>query len=310
VLLPDLYGGFFSEVIRGIDQAAGRSQFQILISSSHADTGSMLGAVRAMRGRIDGLIAMVPDRGSLETVTQAALRFPLVLLNPYERPAAFSSVTIPNRDGASVLVSHLIETGHRRIAMLCGPEGNGDADERRLGYRDALRGAEIPLLPELEIAGDFTEHSGYVLARKVFLLDPAPTAVFAANDQMALGLLSALRDAGIAVPGDVAVAGFDDTMIARYLSPPLTTVRVDAYEMGRAAVRLLLDALSSPDDAPISEEVVPAQLVVRRSCGCPAEADRVIGIPPGSRASVSTSTRQTGDGVAAAGLNAALPRES
>jgi LacI family transcriptional regulator len=305
ILLPDLHGGFFSEIIRGIDEEARRAHFQILISSSHANSLAMLAAVRAMRGRIDCLIAMAPERESMETVTRTDHRFPVVLLNPFGNPSGFNSVAISNREGARALVSHLIETGHQRIAMLSGPQTNGDASERLEGYRDALNLAGIHPDPALVIVGDFREDSGYQLAERVLDLDPRPTAVFAANDQMAIGLVSALREAEIAVPESIAVAGFDDTMIAGYISPPLTTVRVDPHALGRAAVAMALKVISNPNDLSTTRELVPTTLVVRRSCGCSTNSAHQVRVSRRTRQPVSNSSSEPVNPAPGAGFETA-----
>ncbi len=268
VLLPDLYGDFFSEVIRGIDQAARRAHFQILLSSSHADPIEIVAAARAMRGRVDGLIIMASDRGTAEAVLGFLGRQPLVFLNPYLDPDGCSAVSIDNRAGGRSAVEHLIALGHRVIATVRGPEGNIDAEERLGGYRDALAGAGLSASPQLELPGDFTETAGFRAVSGLLAAVPRPTAVFAANDAMAAGLLGGLRDAGVAVPGEMAVVGFDDIGVARCLTPPLTSVRVDVCELGRRAVQLLLETVGPDGPAPCRREVLPARLVLRESCGC------------------------------------------
>jgi LacI family transcriptional regulator len=274
VLLPDLFGEFFSEIIRGIDHAARTARFQVLVSSSHADTAELVAAARAMRGRIDGLIAMVPDCGSADAVCQLARQFPVVLLNPPATIDGCRKVSVANFEGAQAVVHHLVRLGHRRIALLQGPPGNVDADERRRGYREALRESGLPVDPQLELAGDFTEASGYQAAAAALRLRPRPQAVFAANDYMAIGFMGSLRDAGLRVPQDMAVTGFDDIAIARYLSPPLTTVHVDAYQLGERAFRSLAGLLDAPRTRRREHEVLVPTLVVRRSCGAgPANAE-------------------------------------
>jgi LacI family transcriptional regulator len=267
VLLPDLYGEFFSEVIRGIDHAARQVKQQVLISSSHADTNTVLSAARAMRGRIDGLIMMAPDQGSIEPIHQIARRFPVLLLNPRSAVAGCSTVSISNFEGARTVVGHLLSLGHTRIAIVNGPKGNVDAEERRRGYRDAFARADLPASATLELCGDFTESSGFDSAQDLLRLWPRPTAVFATNDAMALGLLSALQTEHVRVPEDLAIVGFDDIAIARYASPPLTTIHVDAFELGERSVQLLLQAMSSETGRACHDEVLPAPLVIRRSCG-------------------------------------------
>lgn len=275
VLLPDLFGEFFSEVIRGIDHAARDHKLQILVSSSHADTDELVAAARALSGRIDGLIAMVPDKGSAAGIQQIARRFPMVLLNPRFLVPGCASVSVANYSGTSAVVGHLVALGHRRIAILKGPPGNVDAEERLRGYRDSLLTAGIDLDPALEFQGDFAESSGYQCGRAIARLRPRPSAVFATNDYMAIGLLGALRDSRVEVPRQMAVAGFDDIAIARYLNPPLTTVHVDSYEMGMRAALSLIEIMgrTSPNGREAIE--MPAILVVRNSCGSP--------VAPGAR---------------------------
>lgn len=264
VLLPDLFGEFFSEVIRGIDREARRERFQILISSSHANSDEFIAAARSMRGRIDGLVAMTPDANSVAAIHEIQRSMRVVLLNPWSAVEGCDAVSIGSFEGAAALTRHLISLGHRRIATVTGPEGNIDAYDRLRGYRMAIEEAGIEADADLVIPGDFTEASGYASVAKILGRRPRPTAVFAANDYMAIGLLGALRDARIPVPEDLAVAGFDDIPIAQYLSPALTTVRVDAYALGQRAVQLWM----RPDAGNgVRRESLATRLVVRGSCG-------------------------------------------
>jgi LacI family transcriptional regulator len=169
------------------------------------------------------------------------------------------------------VTTHLLGLGHRRIATITGPERNTDARERLEGYRLALRDAGVAPQPELEIPGDFTEHAGYAAAARLLAMDPRPSAVFAGNDNMAIGLMSALSDAGIQVPAELAVSGFDDIALARYVSPPLTTVHVDAFHLGERSVEMLSHLLGSTDSRSLpSHELLRTRLVVRGSCGAAA----------------------------------------
>ena len=271
VLLPGLYGEFFSEVIRGIDDAARREKLQILVSSSHTESDTLLWAARSMRGRIDGLIMMAPHEHAAPVVEQIARAFPVVLMNTRPGGGRWSSVSIANFDGAYAVAQHLLQQGHRSIATIRGPDGNVDADERLRGFRAAVSDCALQGCCVIETPGDFTESCGYRAASAILRAKPRPTAVFAGNDSMAIGLVSALRDAGVEVPGDIAVAGFDDIPIARYMSPRLTTVRVDAYELGsRAVLRWLANRRTHRQDA--SHEVLPTTLVVRESCGTHLES--------------------------------------
>jgi LacI family transcriptional regulator len=267
ILLPDLFGEFFSEVIRGIDHEARKERFQILVSSSHAGTEAIATAARSMRGRVDGLIVMAPDAGSPHLIERITRKLPVVLLNTGPAVPGCRAISVANVDGARAAVRHLLELGHRRVAIVKGPHGNVDAAERLRGYREAMADGGHETRIDLELEGDFTESSGYRAAAALLKLNPRPTAVFAANDYMAIGLMSALAEAAIRVPGQMAVAGFDDIPIAHYLRPALTTVHVDAYELGSRAMQLLISALSDDGLAPCLPEVIPTTLVVRESCG-------------------------------------------
>jgi LacI family transcriptional regulator len=281
VLLPDLYGEFFSEVIRGIDRAARREGYHLVVSSSHADASELFAALQTMRGRIDGLIAMAPDLESPAAFEESATRFPIVLVNPGFDSERCASVATDNVGGARAMVRHLVAAGHRDIAFIAGPANNRDAVQRLQGYRAALRELGIAPSPGLEVHGGFTESSGHEATRELLERVPRPAAVFAANDCMAVGALSALHEAGLRVPDDVAVTGFDDIAMASYLSPRLTTVRVEASRLGERAVQILFGAMQGGDGASVPHEILPTSLVVRESSGAPAEQDSRAHATPG-----------------------------
>lgn len=270
VLLPDLYGEFFSELIRGIDRAAREAGYHILVSTSHNERAEVEAALQAMRGRVDGLIVMVPERGVDELAATLARPLPTVLLNqrtvdggPHNR------IVVDNEGGARAVVGYLVDAGHRRIALIGGPSANSDAEARRRGYRAALESAGLPLRAELEVASDFTEAGGYAAAQRLLALPERPSAVFAANDAMAIGALNALMEAGLAIPRDISLAGFDDIPMARYLHPALTSVRVPIQELGYQATTRLLQLLAHGMDESAWDVVLPTELVVRASSGAP-----------------------------------------
>lgn len=267
VLLPDLFGEFFSEVIRGMDQMAQQHSYQLLVSSSHDGKSEIERAMRAMRGRVDGIIAMSPHLDAQSLVDNLPPSSPVVILSGAVTDDRYLTIAIDNTDGARAMVEHFISLGHRRIAIINGAAGNQDALERREGYRLALEAAGLVCNPSLEAAGDFTEATGHGAALELIKRADRPTAIFAANDVMAIGAISALRDAGIGVPQDIAVAGFDDIPLARYMNPPLTTVHVPIAEMGALAVTTLVQALKHSDQAPHGRQRIPTTLVIRQSCG-------------------------------------------
>jgi LacI family transcriptional regulator len=289
VLLPDLYGEFFSEVIRGIDLAARRAGYHLLVSGSHDAERDMDAALRSMRGRVDGLIVMAPEMETATAVRSLPEKFPVVLLNPGDDGRPFDAITIANHEGASAMVRHLIGAGHRRVAILKGAARNHDAAERLRGWRDALALAGLAHGPELELEGDFSEESGVAAVARLLALAPRPTAHFASNDAMARGAMSALREAGLRVPEDVAVAGFDDIPMARYVEPPLSSVHVDIASLGERSARRLLERIEGGATLRPAHEVLPATLVVRRSCGGAAHGERS---PPRTTRARATAARR------------------
>lgn len=267
VLLPDLYGEFFSEVIRGIDQTAQLNGYHVLVSSSHETQARIEGAMRAMRGRVDGLIVMSPDIDAPTLAANLPDDLPVVLLNCAVEGTSYDAISVDNFGGAYAMVRHLLSTGRDRVAILTGSSRNYDARERLRGYRAALRDAGAEQQEGWEIPGDFTEAGGYSAARGIGVLAPRPNALFAANDAMAIGALSALREIGLSVPGDIAVAGFDDIPMARYMNPPLTSVHVEISELGARAMGVLLAAVQEKNRHGRQQVTLPTTLVVRQSCG-------------------------------------------
>jgi LacI family transcriptional regulator len=263
IVLPEVHGEFFSEVIRGLDVAARQAGYHILVSGSHSHVSEMMAVLDAMRGRVDGLVLMAPDVPPSSLPDQVTAGLPLVLLNAHD--STHDVMTIDNFGGAKAMMGHLIGLGHRRIAFICGPGRNSDARERLRGYRHGMR--EIGEAA-METPGHFTEDSGHAATVRLLESNPRPTAIFAANDAMAVGALAAIAEAGLSVPGDVTVTGFDDIPIARYVSPPLTTIHVDIADLGRRAFALLHNAMTHPSSkAPRKRERAETTLVVRKSCG-------------------------------------------
>lgn len=263
VVLPDVHGDFFSEVIRGIDTAARKASYHILVSGSHSDRNEMLEVLDTMHGRVDALIVMAPDVSVAALNQELPANLPLVLLN--SSAADRDTLTVDNYGGATAMMRHLRSLGHQRIAFIKGPHANADARERLRGYRAFTRRDASTHARELE--GDFTERSGYEAIRAALGHGVMPQAIFAANDSMAVGALSALAEAGLKVPADVAVTGFDDIPMARFVAPPLTTIRVNIEELGRRAFASVLAAIEQPVRHRALRERLPTTLIVRKSCG-------------------------------------------
>jgi LacI family transcriptional regulator len=198
-----------------------------------------------------------------------ARRTPVVLIAGPADPAGLDTVAVDNEGGIRAVVSHLASVhGYRRLCFVGGPADSPDARQRLAAFGEAVRA--IPgCTADAPLHGDYSEASGSAAGRALLARPGLPDAVACANDQMAVGLLRELRRAGVAVPGGVAITGFDDIYPSRMTDPPLTTVSQPLRELGRRATHLLLDRVGSGPLPPVAE-VLPTHLVVRGSCGCPA----------------------------------------
>lgn len=264
-VLPDLHGEFFSELIRGMDSAARAHGLHLLVSSSHGSASEAGEVLRALRGRVDGLLIMSPHADADMLADNLPLELPTVLMNTRVSGGSYAAISIDNYGGATAMMRHLVERGYRRIAFIAGPPNNFDADERLRGYRNGL--AELlPRQREWIFPGNFSEESGYRAGTEIRANGTLPQAIFAANDTMAIGCLFALGEQGINVPDDIAMTGFDDIPIARYVTPPLTTVRVRIADLGRQALEALAAQIEHPDENVAEPTSLDCEIVVRKSC--------------------------------------------
>jgi LacI family transcriptional regulator len=260
VVLPDIHGEFFSEVLRGMDREASERGLQLLLSNMHADAKLAVQALRTMRGRVDGLVVMAPHVDPDQLFAQLPPGLPVVLVNCAPHHEKRPEIRIDNAGGAIAMVDHLVATGRRRIVHVAGPAGNIEAAERADGYHAAMarHGLASRIVP-----GTFMEESG-ASAAGVLLRDlDAVDAVFAANDMMAIGAMMAFRRAAVAVPDRIAVGGFDDIPLARLVSPGLTTIRGGIAGVGARAIARLAAAIAG--DADNTVELSVPELVVRET---------------------------------------------
>ena len=261
VVLPDLHGEFFSEIVRGMDREATRLGLQLLLSNMHADPVQAGQALRAMHGRVDGLLIMCPQTHTERWAGSMPRGLPVVLLNTPEAMMDHPSMAIDNKAGAAAVARHLIDIGRRHFVHIAGPEHNVDARERRQGFEQTVR-ALAPEATLTVLTGDFNEETGEAAAARILEGNMKVDAIFAANDMMAVGCLQVLRAAGKCVPEDIAIAGFDDVPIARYLS--LTTARVNIVEIGSRAVIRLTEIMQGASQN-LGVEIHTPELVVRET---------------------------------------------
>ena len=289
VILPDLFGEFFSELIRGMDLAARALGYHLIVSSSHDDADEASAAIRSMRGRVDGLIVLSPHLDAANLAASLAGSTPILLMNGGANDAGRPSIVVDNHGGAVRAVEHLVAIGRRRIAHIAGPAGNLEAEARLAGYLEAMAAAG---LPTTVVDGEFSQASGHRAGVELAARAERPDAVFAANDNMAVGAMLALQDAGLRVPEDVAMVGFDDVPLASLVRPGLTTLRIEIAETGRRALERLVSFMNSAGEAAAAAcEVVRPELVVR----------------PSSVAAHSSQTSTTG-GLSLASVGATVPK--
>jgi len=269
IVFPDLTGPYYSEVILGYEDQAAADGHSVLILGTHGREHAEA-LVRGLAGRVDGMVIM--GRTISDEVVKALDDdgLPIVLL---ARPPAggADSVRTENFLAAAELTSHVIDHGHRRLAFIGDPDSSPDAGERWAGFRAALLRAGVAT-PHSAVRSSFREHDGYAAAASLLDGDARPTAVVCANDEIALGTYGACQERGLRIPEDVAVTGWDDIAIARYISPTLTTVRQPLKDLGALAARLLQERLQDGRTEP-RHEVLPTELMIRASCGCGRTAD-------------------------------------
>lgn len=260
VVLPDVHGEFFSEVMRGMDREATARGYMLLLSNMHGGAQAE-SALRAMRGRVDGLVVMAPHLDADEVEEKLPGRLPAVLLNAHGDVRSHSSFGIDNRRGVVDIIDHFRSIGRKRVVHIAGPSDNVDAEERRAAFEEAMRRYQ-PGKEPLILSGDYSEESGASAVRELAATGVSFDAIFAANDMMAIGAMDELRYAGVAVPQQVSVAGFDDVPIARHLG--LTTARVHIDKLGADAIARLIDIIKGGEDRP-ARQLHPPELIIRAS---------------------------------------------
>ena len=269
LLAEEIDNPFFSVVIKGVDQAVSLADYDLLLCTTHSRREKEAEYVaRLSHGMVDGLLIVLPT-GLPEYVAQLRHEhYPFVLIDHDSEAPGCNVVNAANRAGTREGIGHLIGLGHRRIGFITGRPDVGATHQRFAGYRDALAEAGITEDDALVVEGDFLEPRGYAAAGELLSLADPPTAIFASSDVAAFGVLGAARDAGLAVPRDLSVLGFDDIVEASYLGAALSTVRQPLREMGRLAVQRLMSLLADPSQPP-ERSVMPTELVVRQTTAPP-----------------------------------------
>jgi LacI family transcriptional regulator len=265
LLLPEISGAFFPPMLKGIEAGAHEAGYDLLIHSTKRE-----GPSRRPLGEhnTDGLLIFTDGLEHRELHRLYNINFPMVLLHQSPPDSLdIPVIAIENKDGAAMLVNHLIEVhGRRRIVFLQGPAGHEDSAWRERGYREALEAHNIQFDLALIASGGFDEEKAFTTIQQMLRDAIEFDSIFAGDDDSAIGAMRVLKLAGRVIPDDIAVVGFDDVPFARYLSPALTTVRAPIEAIGREAVRQLVRLMIGEQAEALT--LMPTELVIRESCGC------------------------------------------
>jgi LacI family transcriptional regulator len=269
LVVSNIANPFYPEVIEAIVATAADEDYNVVLCNTQENRELQSAYLELLiEHQVDGAILTSSLLDSERTLSEVGLdRIPLVMVNRTVNDLSVDSVRLDNVEAGRIVAAHFVKLGHRSIGFVGGlPETSTNAS-RLAGFRSALTELGVDLAPEHVVQGSFTHDSGYELAEKLVALPNRPTALFCADDLIALGVMDAVLDAGLRIPEDVAVVGVDDVPAASLRQIALTTVRQPAAEMGRRAVKLLMERLrGGPEGEPI-EIVLRPRLIIRRTCG-------------------------------------------
>jgi LacI family transcriptional regulator len=259
---------YFGELIQAIEHETTKSGYTLVLTDTHDEAATEQSAVRALRSRrVDGLILTPSPHGKVLPELKQ-LGIPMVLVDRLTVSNEFDQVGPENVHATSALVQHLAERGHRRIGMISGAEGLATSSERVLGYRLGLGRSGLTWDESLVVSGESAAEPAATALGKLLDLDSPPTAVVAGNNVMLSGVLHEARRRAVRIGSDLAVVGYDDVEWADLLDPPITTMAQPIAEIGRTAVKMLLQRIADPTRPPTTTRLQPV-LKHRRSCGCP-----------------------------------------
>jgi LacI family repressor for deo operon, udp, cdd, tsx, nupC, and nupG len=271
-LVPGMDNAFFTPILNAIEDELSDAGYGLITGDTRNDSRKEFHYSRLIRaGQVDGLVLLIGHLPKAESDHGIDGLLPISIILNEIKGTDHPLFDVANRKAARTMVNYLISQGHRRIAHIRGPEGQGEANDRVKGYTDALKAAGIPVEPELIWPGDFFPGSGKGSVERFFALSNRPTAVFASNDQSAIGFIKAATDSGLSVPNDVSVAGFDDIGFLELFIPGLTTMRQPLAELGRLAATDLLKRMEHRGaPLPPTRVRLECELVIRDSVTLPA----------------------------------------
>jgi LacI family transcriptional regulator len=270
LVLTDITNPFFTTIARGVEDTANDAGYAVIFCNTDESIAKEKKYLQMLLEQRVGGIILVPALSVPESVAFIQKHeTPVVVLDRRVSGIKADAVRCDSEMGAYQLTWLLLSLGHRHIAILSGPRGTSTAEDRVVGCQRALAEAHLKLPAGQAYYGFFTQQSGYDMTRQAMAKTPKPTALFAANNFIAIGALKALQDSGVRVPDDVALVGFDDLPPALITFPFFTVAAQPAYEMGKKATEILLSRLSNESSQPFQEIILPAEIVVRKSSGEP-----------------------------------------
>jgi len=265
MIIPDNANPFFAEMARGVEDTSFEQGYSVILCNSDGNLDKeLLYANVLAEKRVDGILFVVAGLSTKRILDLQARRMPLAVVDRDLPDAAVDSVLTDNAQGGWLATHHLVELGHHRIGCITGPSDITPSAERITGYRQALDENGIPVDKALIVRGDFQYDSGYQAASQLLQMDDPPTAIFACNDLMAIGVMSAALKLGLHIPADLSVIGFDDVRLASFANPPLTTIVQPKYEIGVIATTMLLERMHDLE-MPARRRVFETNLLVRQS---------------------------------------------
>ncbi|MBN1311482.1 MAG: LacI family DNA-binding transcriptional regulator [Anaerolineae bacterium] len=266
VIVDRMQSPFSAATVEGIQDGLRNAGYSISIAYSNRDRDLAIEAIDSFYSRqVDGIIILNSWLHTYNDPILALQDRPFVFVNRLFSNCIQNCVGPGDHYGAQLATQHLVDLGHQRIGYINGMQDWIEAQNRLSGYRDVLAKHALPVDGNLIRQGDWSVNSGHQAAQELLALEERPTAIFAANDIMALGAIYAVQEAGLEIPADIAIVGYDDRDFAAWIRPALTTIRMPSYEMGQAAARLLLKQLAGEEMEDATQ--VPGKLVIRESCG-------------------------------------------
>ncbi|MEH7415645.1 substrate-binding domain-containing protein [Neobacillus drentensis] len=265
VVVPDITNPFFLKVFRGIEAVALTNGYQVILGDTGNDLEREKGFLNLLhQKKADGMVLLTAQTDTA-TVEEAAQRFPLVLACKYMEGSNITTVSIDNISGARKATEYLIDLGHERIGCIIGPLNSVLNRDRLKGFYQAMSSNNLIVDPVLVQEGDLSFESGFNLMMKFFAIGQLPSAIFAANDEMAMGVIKAIKSKGLKVPEDISVLGFDNLKFSSIFEPGLTTIAQPAFEIGEKVAELLF-RLINKEEIKYEQIFLAEQLIIRQSC--------------------------------------------